>query len=90
MQYFHSPLTNYTNYPIYNTHIYNNYELENQVGITSCINYPICNTYFKGDAKTNSCSSKPISSGSSHSKCNTHIGIMRKPHVKHDTCYIHM
>ncbi len=51
MQYLHPPLTNYTNYPIYNTHIYNKYELENQTGIASCINYPICNTYFKGHAK---------------------------------------
>ncbi len=53
MRYLHAPLTSYTNYPIYNTHIYNNYELENQAGIASCINYPICNTYFKGHAKTN-------------------------------------
>jgi hypothetical protein len=53
----------YINYPIYNTHIYNNYELENQASIPSCINYPICNTYFKGHAKTNICWSKPISSG---------------------------
>jgi hypothetical protein len=58
MQYLYPPLTNYTNYPIYNTHIYNNYELKNQASIASCINYPICNTYFKGHAKTNNCSSK--------------------------------
>jgi len=51
MQYLHPPLTKYTNYPIYNIHIYNNYELENQIGIASCINYPICNTYFMSHAK---------------------------------------
>ncbi len=90
MQYLHPPLTNYTNYPIYNTHIYNNYEFKNQVGIASCINYPICNTYFKGHAKTKSCLSKPILGGPSNSKCNTHIGIMPKPHVKHDKCIIHI
>ncbi len=40
MQYLHPPLMNYTSHPIYNTHIYNNYELKNQTGIASCINYP--------------------------------------------------
>jgi hypothetical protein len=38
----------------------------------------------KGHAETNICWSKLTL------KCNTHISIMPKPHVKHDTCNIHI
>jgi hypothetical protein len=44
----------------------------------------------KGHAETNICWSKLTLGGPSTSKWNTHIGIMPKPHVKHDTCNIHI
>ncbi len=90
MQYLHPPLTSYTKYQKCNTHIQNNYELKNQASIAGCTNYIICNTYIKGHAKTSICWSKLTLDQPSNSKCNTHIGIMPKSHVKHDTCNIHI
>ncbi len=58
--------------------------------LTSCINYLICNNYIKSDVEINIYWSKLILGVRSTSKCNTHISIMTKPHVEHDTCNIHI
>jgi hypothetical protein len=47
-------------------------------------------TLHKGHAEIIVCWSKHTLDGPLTSKCNTYISIMPKPHVKHDTCNIHI
>jgi hypothetical protein len=64
-------LMNCTNFPICNTRIQNNYEFENQTSIASCTQYAI---------PASKVMQKLTIVGPLTSKCNTHIGIMPKPH----------
>ncbi len=69
---------NCTNFPICNTRIQNNYEFENQTSIASCTQYAI---------PASKVMQKLTIAGPLTSKCNTHIGIMPKPHIERDTCH---